>query len=111
MKETLSATPVHAFYNVTKPVVITCDMVKSGLGAAPLEDNKPFACASRSLSDDETRHAQIKKELLAMVFSFQKFHQYMYGKEALVESDHEPLEMIVKKPLAAVPLCLQQMLL
>ena len=35
----------------------------------------------------------------------------MYEKEALVESDHDPLEMIVKKPLAAAPPCLQQMLL
>ena len=54
---------------------------------------------------------KLKKSYWQWCFSFQKFHQYMYGKEALVESDHEPLEMIVKKPLAAAPPCLQQMLL
>ena len=111
IKETLSATPVLAFYDVTKPVVITCDASKSGLGAALLQDNKPVAYASRSLSDAETRYAQIEKELLAVVFSFQKFHQYVYGKEALVESDHKPLEMIVKKPLVTAPPRLQHMLL
>ena len=46
-----------------------------------------------------------------MVFAFQKFHQYTYGKEAHVESDHKLLEMIVKKPLAEAPPRLQRMLL
>ena len=46
-----------------------------------------------------------------MVFLFQKFHQYVYGKETLVESDHKPLEMILKKPLASAPPRLQHMLL
>ena len=86
-------------------------MSKSGLGAALLQDNKPVTYASRSLSDAETRPVQIEKELLAVVFLFQKFHQYVYGKEALVESDHKPLEIIVKKPLAAAPPHLQCMLL
>ena len=71
------------------------------MGAALLQNNKPVAYASRSLSEAETRYVQIEKELLVVVFSFQKFHQYVYGKEALVESDHKLLEMILKKPLAA----------
>ena len=111
IKETLSATPVFAHYDVTKPVVITCDVSKSGLGAALLQDNKPVTYASRSLSDAETRSVQIEKELLAVVFLFQKFHQYVSGKEALVESDHKPLKMIVKKSLTAAPPRLQRMLL
>ena len=111
IKHTLSVAPVLAFYDVTKPVVITCDASKSGLGAALLQENKPIAYASRALSDAEKRYAQIKKELLAVVFAFRKFHQYTYGKEAHVESDHKPLEMIVKKPLAEAPPRLQRMLL
>ena len=46
-----------------------------------------------------------------MVFAFTKFHQYVYGKEVVVESDHKPLEMIAKKALAAAPPRLQHMLL
>ena len=108
IKETLLAAPILAFYDITKPVVITCDASKSGLGAALLQENKPIAYASRALSDAETRYAQ---ELLAVVFGFHKFHQYTYGKETRVESDHKPLEMIMKKPLAAAPPQLQSMLL
>lgn len=111
IKEILSAAPVLAFYDVTKPVVITCDASKSGLGTALLQEDKLVAYASRALSDAETRYAQIEKELLAVVFAFHKFHQYVYGKQAQVESDHKPLEMIVKKPLSAAPPRLQCILL
>lgn len=111
IKEILSAAPVLTFYDVAKPVVITCDASKSGLGALLLQEGKPVAYASRALSDAETRYAQIEKELLAVVFAFSKFHQYVYGKDVVVESDHKPLEMIAKKALAAAPPRLQRMLL
>ena len=71
-----------------KPVTITCDASQSGLGTLLLQDNKPIAYASRAITDPETRYVQIEKELLAVVFSFTRFHQYVYGKEVKVESDH-----------------------
>ena len=91
--------------------MITCDSSQTGLGALLLQDNKPVAYASRALTDPETRYAQIEKELLAVVFAFTRFHQYVYGKEVKVESDHKSLESITKKPLSAAPPRLQRMLL
>ena len=107
----MSATLVLALYDIKKSVVITCDQSKSGLETALLQDNKPVTYASRSLSDTETRYAQIEKELSAVVFMSQKFHQHVYRKEALVESDHKTLKMILKKPLAVAPPHLKHMLL
>jgi len=57
IKDILSAAPVLAFYDVSKPVVITCDASKTGLGALLLQEGKPVAYASRALSDAETRYA------------------------------------------------------
>ena len=111
IKQVLSVAPVLAYFDVKKPVIITCDASQSGLGALLLQDNKPVAYASRALTDPETRYAQIEKELLAVVFAFTRFHQYVYGKEVEVESDHKPLESITKKPLSAAPPRLQRMLL
>ena len=99
IKQILSAAPVLTYFDVTKPVTITCDASQTGLGALLLQDNKPIAYASRALTDPETRYAQIKKELLAVVFAFTRFHQYVYGKEVKVESDHKPLESITKKAI------------
>ena len=111
IKSILSSAPVLTFYDVNKSLVISCDASQSGLGALLLQDGKPVAYASRALSSAETRYAQIEKELLAVVFAFTKFHQYVYSKDVTVESDHKPLEAILKKSLAAAPPRLQRMLL
>ena len=78
IKDILSAALVLTFYDVSKPVVITCDASKSGLGALLLQEGKPVAYASRALSDAETWYAQIEKELLVVVFAFTKFYYYKY---------------------------------
>ena len=111
IKEILTAAPVLAYYDVKRPVTITCDASKSGLGAVLLQEGKPVAYASKALTDAETRYAQIEKELLAVVFGFERFYQYTYARHVEVETDHKPLEAITKKPLSMAPPRLQRMLL
>ena len=74
-------------------------------------EHQEQAFATRALSDAETRYAQIEKELLAVVFGLEKFHQYTYGRPVTVQSDHKPLEVIVKKPVFKAPKRLQRLLL
>ena len=111
IKEILTKDPVLTYFDVTKPVPVSCDASKSGLGAMLLQDEKPIAFASRSMTETETRYANSEKELLAILFGLERFHQYTYRKHVFVESDHKPLEAIVKKPLANTPPRLQRMLL
>ena len=82
-----------------------------GLGACLLQDGQPIAYASKSLTDTETRYANIERELLAIVFACQRFNTYVLGRPFTVESDHKPLEMIHQKSLASAPPRLQRMLL
>ena len=84
---------------------------EKGLGASLLQDGKPLAYASRALTNTETNYAQIEKELLAIVFGVERFHQYTYGRKAVVDSDYKPLETIFGKPLASAPRRLQKMLM
>lgn len=50
--------------------------------------------------------------MLAVVFGCERFHKLLYGKhDVLVESDHKPLETIMKKPIHAAPLRIQKMML
>ena len=106
----LSKEPVLT-YDVKKPVTVSCDASKSGLGAVLLQDDKPIAFASRSMTDAEVRYAQIEKELLAVVFAMERCPQFTPGQSVTVESDHHPLEMIMKKNLSAAAPRLQRMLL
>lgn len=95
LKSCLSSPPVLSYYDVRKPVTLTCDASRYGLGAACLQDERPVAYASRTLTDTETRYAQIEKELLAVVFACTKFRDYIYGKATVIETDHQPLVTIL----------------
>ena len=60
--------------------------------------------------ESQQNYAQIEKEMLALVFGCERFHGFLYGQNVVtVESDHEPLEAILKKPSHQAPL--QKMIL
>ena len=48
------------YYDRNKPVILQCDASLKGLGACILQDNKPIAFASKSLTDTKTRYANIE---------------------------------------------------
>ena len=49
--------------------------------------------------------------MATIIFGCDKFYQYLFGRAFEVETDHKPLETIMKNPLAETPLRLQKMLL
>ena len=110
VKKYLTESPVLKYYSVNDEVTIQCDASDTGLGAVLLQKGQPVCYASRALTDVESRYAQIEKELLAIVWSCHKFDQYIYGRDIVhVESDHEPLQAVFKKPIHQSPKRLQRM--
>ena len=99
------------YFDRKKETVLQVDASLRGLGSALVQEGKVVAFASRSLTDTETRYANIEREMLAVVVACEKFHSYLFGKRFIVESDHKPLEMIHFKNLTAAPPRLQRMLL
>ena len=99
------------YYDRTRPVTVQADASQRGLGTCLVQEGKPITFASKSLTDTETRYANIERELLAIVFACQRFNTYVLGRQFTVESDHKPLEMIHQKSLASAPPRLQRMLL
>ena len=99
LKRLVTTAPLLTYYDPAKKLTIQCDASSTGLGAALMQEGKPLAYASRALSDTGVGYAQIEKECLAIAFSLERFHQYTFGRETAVLTDHKPLETIVKKPL------------
>ena len=95
------------YFDCIKPVVIQTDASEYGLGAALLQDGRPIAFASKTLTDVETRYANIECKCLYVCFGLEKFHTYVYGQHITVQNDHKPLEMIQKNPIHAAPPHLQ----
>ena len=111
VKKILSSPPVLKYFDPDQEVELQCDASQKGLGACLMQDGQPVAYASRSLTNAEQHYAQIEKEMLAIVFGTEKFEQYIYGRRVKVETDHKPIESIMKKNLLSAPKRLQRMML
>ena len=88
------------YYDWSKLVTLQCDASLKGLGAFIIQDAKLIAFARKSLTDTETCYANIKRELLAIIYGCEKFHMYLYGRTFIVETDRKPLELINLKNLS-----------
>ena len=111
IKESISNKVTLTYFDSSKPILLQVDASLQGLGAALLQDDKPVAFASKALTNTERRHANIEREMLAVVYRCERFHTYLFGRNFTVHSDHKPLESIHLKHLTAAPPQLQQMLL
>ena len=111
LKQLVTEAPVLKYFEPAKELTLQSDTSDTGLGAVLTQDGQPIAFGSRALSDAETRYAQVENELLAVVSSLEKFYQYTYARPLTVQSDHEPLEVITKKPMHKAPKHLQRLLL
>ena len=111
VKKLVTSMPILAFYDSNEELVLQCDASSKGLGAALIKKEKPIAYVSRALTETEKHYASIEKEMLAVVWGLERFHQYTYGREVIVHSDHKLLQTIVNKPLDKAPRRLQGMLM
>ena len=66
--------PLLTYIDPSKPVVLETDTSQFGLGATLLQEGKPEAFASKSLTPAEIKYAQIEKEMLSILFGCKKFH-------------------------------------
>jgi hypothetical protein len=77
-----------------------------------LQNGRPIAYASRTLNPAEKNYANIERQMLAIVWGCEQFHDYIYGQtDVIVESDHKPLEALWKKPVASAPPRIQRWLI
>lgn len=74
LRESLANAPVLAFFDANKPVILSVDASQMGVGAVLIQDGRPVAFSSRSLTEAQQRYAQIEKETLAIVHGCVKFH-------------------------------------
>ena len=110
-KNAVTKTPVLKFFEPNMPLEGQRDASSKGLGFVLLQEDRPVTYSSRALTSAEQNYSQIEKELLAQVFGMEQNHQYVYGRQVTLWTDHQPFVSIAMKPLASTPKRLQRLLL
>ena len=87
------------------------DASQKGLGAALVQNGKPVAFGSKTLTECQSRHSNIEREMLAVVYGKQRYHTYLYARPFTIITEHKPLVTICAKRIHAAPPRLQRMLL
>ncbi|XP_055591293.1 uncharacterized protein K02A2.6-like [Uranotaenia lowii] len=89
------------FFDNSLRTRVVADASPVALGAVLLQfqdnDNtipRVICYASRSLTATEQRYCQTEKEALSLVWSVERFSQYLIGRIFELETDHKPLEAI-----------------
>ncbi|KAG7552337.1 Integrase catalytic core [Arabidopsis thaliana x Arabidopsis arenosa] len=101
IKEALVTAPVVQAPNWDYPFEIMCDASDYAVGGVLGQkiDKKLHVIyyASRTMDDAQVGYATTEKELLAVVFAFEKFRSYLVGSKVTVYTDHAALRHIYAK--------------
>ena len=94
-KELLVQSDALVLYDPSKPLTIISDSSSYGIGAVLCHlidgDERPICFASRTLNDAERNYSQLEKEALAIIFAIKRFHNFVYGRQFKIITDHKPL--------------------
>ena len=95
LKDVMTSAPVLAFPDLSKPFIVDCDASGHAIGAVLSQehDGREHAVSyfSQTLSRQERNYCATRRELLAVLRSISHFHQYLYGKEFCLRTDHAAL--------------------
>ena len=91
----LSSAPVLSPPNMRFGIHVATDASVTGIGGIMYQiiDDKIryIGMASRKLSVSEQNYSTTKRELLAVVYMFKKFHKWLFGISFTLHTDHKSL--------------------
>ncbi|GKF03049.1 reverse transcriptase domain-containing protein [Tanacetum coccineum] len=83
------------------PFEIMCDASDYAVGAVfgqrKTKHFQPIHYASKTMTDAQEHYTITKKELLAVVYAFEKFRPYLVLSKAIVYTDHSALKYLLAK--------------
>ena len=99
VKDLLMSNRVLTHFDDQLPLILECDASPYGLGAVlshqmPDGSERPVCFASRTLTKAEQNYSHLDKEALAIIFGVKKYHQYLFGRQFGIKTDHKPLTHI-----------------
>nr|GFB86560.1 reverse transcriptase domain-containing protein [Tanacetum cinerariifolium] len=101
LKEKLTEAPILIALNWDQPFELMCDAndfaVGAVLGQRVEKYFRPIHYASKTMTQAKTNYTTTKKEILAVVYAFEKFRSYLIMNKRIVYTDHSALKYLFAK--------------
>nr|GEZ24414.1 reverse transcriptase domain-containing protein [Tanacetum cinerariifolium] len=101
LKKKLTEAPILIAPNWDLPFELMCDASDFAIGAVlgqRYEKHfRPIHYASKTLTDVKTNYTTTEKEMLAVVYAFEKFRSYLIMNKCIVHTDHSALKYLFAK--------------
>nr|GEY56067.1 putative reverse transcriptase domain-containing protein [Tanacetum cinerariifolium] len=101
LKEKLTEAPILIASNWDQPFELMCDAsdyaVGAVLGQRVEKHFRPIHYASKTMNQAETNYMTTEKEMLVVVYAFEKFRSYLIMNRSIVYTDHSALKYLFSK--------------
>ncbi|GJS88559.1 reverse transcriptase domain-containing protein [Tanacetum coccineum] len=91
----------HCFRIRDQPFKIMCDASDYAIGAVlgqRIEKHfRPIHYASKTMTEAESNYTTTEKEMLAIIYAFEKFRSYLIMNKSVVYKDHSALKYLFNK--------------
>ena len=96
LKDVVTQSPPLVHPDFERPFMVATDASAVGIGAVLYQQDEGsppryIQFQARTLTKSERNYSATKRELLAVVFAFARFHQFLFGRRFTLFTDHRAL--------------------
>ncbi|GJS81290.1 reverse transcriptase domain-containing protein [Tanacetum coccineum] len=101
LKKKLTEAPILVVPDWNLPFELMCDASDFAIGAVlgqrKTKHFQPIHYASKTMTEAQIHYTTTKKEMLAVVYAFEKFRPYLVLSKSIVYTDHSALKYLMNK--------------
>ncbi|GKB91307.1 reverse transcriptase domain-containing protein [Tanacetum coccineum] len=101
LKKKLTEAPILVVPDWNLPFELMCDAsdfaIGADLGQRKMKHFQPIHYASKTMTEAQIHYTTTEKEMLAVVYAFEKFRPYLVLSKSIVYTDHSALKYLMNK--------------